>query len=304
MKFILSAILASLTLMSISGQVITQLGKENMNIPRGIKPEKKTPVTSVPVAVDTTGVYFTLVDSAQACINAQQWDLAQKYLRQAISTEPDNPNNSLLLSNIATMQRFQGQYAEAIRNYTMALDMTPQAVTLLLNRAALYTTIDSLSLAEADFKRVCDLDPTNTEARYSLGMLAVKKQDFKQAENYFNQIKRINPNSGLYNEGMGMVHKANGNYNKAAQCLSEVIKAHPDPALLANRADCYLMCKQLNNAEEDIRNALAMTPDDPYLYVLRAKLNKLRFNREDLERDIKLAVAHGLDRKTVEDLLK
>ncbi len=304
MKFILSAILASLTLMSISGQVITQLGKENMNIPRGIKPEKKTPVTSVPVAVDTTGVYFTLVDSAQACINAQQWDRAQKYLRQAISTEPDNPNNSLLLSNIATMQRFQGQYAEAIRNYTMALDMTPQAVTLLLNRAALYTTIDSLSLAEADFKRVCDLDPTNTEARYSLGMLAVEKQDFKQAENYFNQIKRINPNSGLYNEGMGMVHKANGNYNKAAQCLSEVIKAHPDPALLANRADCYLMCKQLNNAEEDIRNALAMTPDDPYLYVLRAKLNKLRFNREDLERDIKLAVAHGLDRKTVEDLLK
>ena len=225
-------------------------------------------------------------------------------MRQAISTEPDNPNNSLLLSNIATMQRFQGQYAEAIRNYTMALDMTPQAVTLLLNRAALYTTIDSLSLAEADFKRVCDLDPTNTEARYSLGMLAVEKQDFKQAENYFNQIKRINPNSGLYNEGMGMVHKANGNYNKAAQCLSEVIKAHPDPALLANRADCYLMCKQLNNAEEDIRNALAMTPDDPYLYVLRAKLNKLRFNREDLERDIKLAVAHGLDRKTVEDLLK
>jgi hypothetical protein len=64
------------------------------------------------------------------------------------------------------------------------------------------------------------------------------------------------------------------------------------------------MLKQLNNAEEDIRNALTMTPDDPYLYVLRAKLNKFRFERQDMERDINLAVSHGLDRNLVDNLLK
>ena len=42
-----------------------------------------------------------------------------------------------------------------------------------------------------------------------------------------------------------------------------------------------------------------MTPDDPYLYVLRAKLNKLRFQRDDMNRDIDTAVALGLPRNYV-----
>ena len=135
-------------------------------------------------------------------------------------------------------------------------------------------------------------------------MLEVERQNFKQAEKYFERIKAINPNSGLASEGMANLYKANGNYSKAAQCFTDVIKARPNASLLANRADCYLMLKQLNNAEEDIRNALTMTPDDPYLYVLRAKLNKFRFERQDMERDINLAVSHGLDRNLVDNLLK
>ena len=84
---------------------------------------------------------------------------------------------------------------------------------------------------------------------------------------------------------------------------SEVIKAKPNARLLANRADCYLTQKQLNQAEEDIRAALSMTPDDPYLYVLRAKLAKLRFSHADMEQDIQLAVEKGLERKLVDALL-
>jgi len=37
--------------------------------------------------------------------------------------------------------------------------------------------------------------------------------------------------------------------------------------------------------------------------VLRAKLNKMRFNRDDVERDIKLAVAHGLDERTARGMI-
>ncbi|MBR1552078.1 MAG: tetratricopeptide repeat protein [Muribaculaceae bacterium] len=308
MKHIITILAAVLCITTASAQVITQLGKESMNIPRGIRPDKPTSTGSVGTIqitdMDTTGTYFACIDSAQIYTDSQDWQKAQHFLRRAIAADPQNPNNSLLLSNIATMQRFEGRYADAVKNYSMALDLTPNAVTVLLNRAALYITIDSTALAQADFERVCQLDPTNTEARYSLGMLEVERHNFKQAEKYFEQIKAINPHSGLASEGMANLYKANGNYSKAAQCFSEVIKARPNASLLANRADCYLMLKQLNNAEEDIRNALTMTPDDPYLYVLRAKLNKFRFERQDMERDINLAVSHGLDRDLVNNLLK
>jgi tetratricopeptide (TPR) repeat protein len=136
----------------------------------------------------------------------------------------------------------------------------------------------------------------DTEARYSLGVLAMERGDTKRAEDLFNEIKRINPNSGLYYEGMGLLHKHSGNHTRAIDMFTRVIKVQPTVQLLGHRADCHLAMKHLNDAADDIRTALEMDPNDPYLYLLRAKLNKLRFQRDDMEHDIEMAVSLGLTR--------
>ena len=268
-------------------QVITQMAKENTRVPQGQRPnDKPQHYTPVEVNMDTTSTYYVMLDSAQTMIDQQRWSEAETYFTRAIAAEPTHPANSMLLSNLATLQRYQGRIDEAITNYTRALDLTPNSVTLLLNRAAACIEAGDNARAQADYERVCQIDPTDVEARYSLGMMAIETGQYKHAEDLFEQIKRINPKSGLASEGLGMLHKAQGHYVRAIQLLSEVIKAKPNARLLANRADCYLTQKQLNQAEEDIRAALSMTPDDPYLYVLRAKLAKLRFSRDDMEQDI------------------
>ena len=280
-------------------QVINSIGDENMKIEQGLKPQQKKAESPYIADLDTETPYFQYIDSAQTYIYNHDWPVAEQWLLKAFKAEPDNPGNSLVLSNIATLQRYQGKLADAVKNYSLALDMTPHAVTLLLNRAALYVEMDSIVRAEDDFSRVCELDPYNTEARYSLGVLAMERGDTKRAEDLFNEIKRINPNSGLYHEGMGLLHKRNGNHARAVELFTQVIKAQPTAQLLAHRADCYLAMKRLNEAADDIRTALEMTPDDPYLYVLRAKLNKLRFQRDDMARDIDTAVSLGLSRATI-----
>jgi tetratricopeptide (TPR) repeat protein len=277
-------------------QVINSIGDENMKVEQGLKPQPKKTDNPYIADLDTETPYFQCIDSAQTYIYSHDWPMAEQWLLKAFKADPDNPGNSLVLSNIATLQRYQGKLAEAVRNYSLALDMTPHAVTLLLNRAALYVEMDSIVRAEDDFGRVCELDPYNTEARYSLGVLAMERGDNKRAEDLFNEIKRINPNSGLYHEGMGLLHKRNGNYARAAELFTQVIKVQPNVQLLGNRADCYLILKRLNDAEADIRTAIEMAPDDPYLYVLRAKLNKLRFQYDDMNRDIDTAVSLGLSR--------
>lgn len=281
------------------GQVINSIGDENMKVEQGLKPQpQKSPDRYIP-DLDTEAPYFQCIDSAQTYIYSHDWPAAEQWLLKAFKTDPDNPGNSMVLSNIATLQRYQGRLADAVKNYSLALDMTPHAVTLLLNRAALYVEMDSVQRAIDDYERVCELDLYNTEARYSLGVLAMERGDTKRAEDLFNEIKRINPNSGLYHEGMGLLNKHKGNYARAAELFSQVIKVQPNAQLLGNRADCYLILKRLNDAEDDIRTALDMTPDDPYLYVLRAKLNKLRFQRDDMNHDIDRAVALGLSRDSV-----
>ena len=284
-------------------QVVNSIGEENLKVPQGMKPQTQKAEKPYVADLDTETPYFQCIDSAQTYIYSHNWPMAEQWLMKAFKTDPDNPSNSMVLSNIATLQRYQGKLADAVKNYSLALDMTPHAVTLLLNRAALYIEMDSALRAIDDYERVCELDLYNTEARYSLGVLAMERGDTKRAEDLFNEIKRINPNSGLYHEGMGLLHKRSGNHARAAELFTQVIKVQPTAQLLGHRADCYLAMKRLNDAEADIRTALEMTPDDPYLYLLRAKLNKLRFQRDDMNRDIDTAVSLGLSRDYINQAL-
>ena len=308
MKNMLSRLLVVVAVLSWTcqqavGQVVNSIGEENMKVEKGLKPQEKKAESPYIADLDTETPYFQYIDSAQNYIYSHDWPVAEQWLLKAFKADPGNPSNSMVLSNIATLQRYQGKLADAVKNYTLALDMTPHAVTLLLNRAALYVEMDSVDRAIDDYERVCELDMYDTEARYSLGVLAMEHGDTKRAEDLFNEIKRINPNSGLYYEGMGLLHKRNGNHARAAEMFTRVIKVQPSVQLLGHRADCYLAMKHLNDAEEDIRTALEMTPDDPYLYLLRAKLNKLRFQRDDMNRDIEQAVSLGLSRDYINQAL-
>ena len=302
-RLLLVAAFAVLVARPCAGQVVNSIGEENMKIEQGLKPQPKKAESPYIADLDTETPYFQYIDSAQTHIYSHDWAIAEQWLYKAFTIDPTNPNNSLVLSNIATLQRYQGRLADAVKNYTLALDMTPHAVTLLLNRAALYVEMDSTGRAIDDYERVCQLDPYNTEARYSLGVLVMEGGDNRRAEDLFNEIKRINPNSGLYHEGMGLLHKRQGNFARAAELFTQVIKVQPNVQLLGNRADCYLAIKRLNDAEDDIRTALEMDPGDPYLYLLRAKLNKLRFQRDDMQRDIDRAVALGLSRDYINSQL-
>ena len=295
-RLLLVVAAAALAWLQGGAQVINSIGDENMKVERGLKPKEKKAETPYIVDIDTETPYFQCIDSAQNYIYSHDWPIAEQWLLKAFMADPENPSNSMVLSNIATLQRYQGKLSEAVKNYTLALDMTPHAVTLLLNRAALYVELDSIERAVDDYERVCELDMYDTESRYSLGVIAMERGDTKRAEDLFNEIRRINPNSGLYHEGMGLLYKRNGNYSRAAELFTQVIKVQPSAQMLAHRADCYLATKRLNDAEEDIRTALGIAPDDPYLYVLRAKLNKLRFQRDDMNRDINTAVSLGLSR--------
>ena len=158
-------------------QVINSIGDENMKVPQGLKPQEKKAEGPFLADIDTETPYFQYIDSAQTCLDSHDWAKAEQWLVKAFQSDPDNPSNSMVLSNIATVQRYQGKFADAVKNYSLALDMTPHAVTLLLNRAALYVQMDSVTRAISDFERVRDLDPYNTEARYSLGVLAMERGD-------------------------------------------------------------------------------------------------------------------------------
>ena len=247
--------------------------------------------------------YYELIDSAESCIKEQKWDRAELFLKKVLLSYPDDNNNSLVLSNLATVQRYQGKYKESINNYSYAINMTPKAVTLIKNRASLYMDLDCVKEALEDYERVLLIDANDEESRYYHGILSLRLDDLDAAKKDFDYILHNNPVSGLGREGLGMWHMKQKNYIDAIKCFTEIIKHRPSSLILSKRAECYLSMKRLNDATEDIRVAIDMTPDDGYLYVLRAKLNKLRYNAEDFERDLALAEKYGINRELAEYIL-
>ena len=120
-------------------QVVNSIGEENMKVEQGLKPQPKKAESPYIADLDTETPYFQAIDSAQTYIYSHDWPIAEQWLLKAIRLEPENPNNSLLLSNIATLQRYQGRLADAVKNYSFALDMTPHAVTMACSRTVLPT---------------------------------------------------------------------------------------------------------------------------------------------------------------------
>ena len=53
--------------------------------------------------------YYELVDSADYYINKEEYAKAEETILRALRLEPSNYNNSLLLSNLGTIQRRQGR---------------------------------------------------------------------------------------------------------------------------------------------------------------------------------------------------
>ena len=182
--------------------------------------------------------------------------------------------------------------------------MTPNAVTLLKNRASLYLDMDSIEKAYSDYGRVLELDDMDIEALYNHGVLALEKKEMEASKDDFEKIKRISPNSYFAYNGLAMWNKANGNYPTAINLYGTIIKERPSVNALANRAECLLELKQLNNAGKDIKDALAMEPTNGFLYLLRAKLNKLRFESDAVQRDINLAKQYGVDESVIMEVLK
>ncbi|MDD6778365.1 MAG: tetratricopeptide repeat protein [Bacteroidales bacterium] len=250
------------------------------------------------VAAQAQG-YYAMVDSSEVYIGEKDWEKAEYYIKKALEAEPDNSNNSLLLSNLATVQRYAGKTQEAVRNYSLALFMTPNAVTLLKNRASLYLQIDSIDLAYADYERVIALDNRDLESLYNHGMIAIEKKKMGISRDDFDRLKSVSPKSYYAVNGDAVWHMVSGNYDRAVEGFSKIIEARPGVEAYMNRADCYMAMKKLVEADKDIRAAIELDSSNGQLYMMKAALDRLRYDEMQVSRDLELAEKYGVSKDEI-----
>ncbi len=251
--------------------------------------------------------YYEWVERADEYIAQENWAEAETALQHALQAEPANAQNGLLLSNLGTVQRYCGKYDEALKTYALALFMNPRSTTVLRNRAALYAEIDSLQLACEDYTSLIIIDDTDEDALYNRALIYLEQGDTLGCRNDLEVLLKVNPTSSRARIGFATLFKVRGYYIEAIEMYNQVLRSKGNDenvSLYIGRAEAYIMAGRPSLAVKDITRALELSPDDPFIYMLRAWAKIERLEEEEAVKDIERARELGYDADACDRFLK
>ena len=237
--------------------------------------------------------YFELVGQADSAIVENRFGEAEALLLEAMRSEPSNPSNLLLMSNLAMVRFYMGQDSLALATINDAHQLAPASVTILSNRARIYSAMGEIEKAYSDYDLILQLDSMVIAPRLSHGIIALYSGMVDVAERDFKMLQRIALDSEEASIGMAMFHTSLNQFKEAIPYYSKLIEKDSAIEYYTGRINCYLELQYLSDASADIADAMKLYPDDMELYLLRGWLNRLYFRNDDAEEDFKRAMQLG-----------
>lgn len=253
--------------------------------------------------------YQELSERAIAATEQDSLSQAEEYILQALKLEPSNPHNALLFSNLGTIQRRQHQYEQALESYTLALNIAPRAVPILLNRAALYLEEGKDELARIDYSLALDIDKDNLEALLMRAYIYMQQRNYSFARADYERLLKIDPQNYNGLLGLATLEQKEGKYEAALSILNRMIVDGGDDAqstapLYVARAGVENDMKHLDLALMDLEEAIKLNPSLMESYLMRGQIYLSQKKKDLAKRDFEKAVSLGIPQADVRDLLK
>ena len=249
--------------------------------------------------------YDELIDKAMDAVEQDSLLQAENYFKEALRLEPANMRNSLLFSNLGTIQRRMGKKKEALESYSLALNKTPFSVTMLLNRASLFLEMNDLEKAYTDYCSVLDIDRENPEALMYRAYIYMKRRQYQDARLDYRLYLEIKPGDKTARLGMALVNQKDKRFHEALDEFSRLIVDYPDDAsLLKARAELEMEMNSWDMALLDLENAAKLTPDDPEIYVMCGDIYLLQAKKREAYVAFEKAIELGVPRPQLNDRLK
>lgn len=239
--------------------------------------------------------YQELSERALALVEEDELEEAEDMFRRALKLEPGNPRNALIFSNIGTIQRSTGKYDDAVESFTLALNIAPKAIPILLNRATTYMELGKTDHAYVDYCQVLDGDKTNAEALLMRAYIYIIRRDYKAARIDYDRLLEKDPTN--YNARLGLVtlNQKEKKFSEAVDVISKLITEYPNDAVLfIVRAGVEVDMEHTDLALIDLEEAIRLDPKAADAFILRGEVylsqKKKLLARQDFEKAIQLGV--------------
>jgi len=150
--------------------------------------------------------------------------------------------------------------------YKTAIDLFPKNYKGYNNAAAIEMRLDEMSEATKHLKKAEELGAGKTEVINNLGAMASKTKDYKKAEAYYNEARKLGANVD-YNLGMLMIPK--GNYKQALTSFGSKTCNH-------NVALAQMLSGNLAGANQNAKCAPEHAKTHYLLGVIAARANDIQ----------------------------
>ncbi len=162
------------------------------------------------------------------------------------------------------------KYAEAVADYSRALELDATFVMAYNNRGATYERLRKYDEALVDYSSAIQQAPAMAPAYYNRGNVFSKKKRSIEAIEDFTRALQIDPalmrayiNRGSELYMIDRYHEALEDFTAAIELEPSYAKAH------VNRGVIYDSLKQFERAIEDYTHAIRLAPHDPAIYYNR-----------------------------------
>lgn len=246
--------------------------------------------------------YLKYIELADEAVARQDWNRAEELLRAAMQSEPSNPQNVLLLSNVGMFQYYRGEDSLALHTLSEARAIAPASTVILKNRAAVLRGMGREDDALRDYDKVIEMDSLNYDAYFNRGYIRFTRGDSIGAKADFCILERLRPDDPNTLLVLAVMYSNQGKYDESISYYNRLIKKVEKAEYYTGRAMCRLAKGDLAEASDDIGRGLELDPDDGELYLCRAYLHHLQYRDEDAKADAQLAIRHGVDPSRVDDI--
>jgi tetratricopeptide (TPR) repeat protein len=152
-----------------------------------------------------------------------------------------------------------GEFAEAVKLYTVAIETNPDHPELYLayyNRAQAFVSLEKFDDAHADFTKSIELVPEFEEGYKMRGILNLRTGNCEEALGDFTRLIILDPKSSSAHGNRGTALSCMGRFEEAVSDYTEAIELDPECArCYYNRYQALLLLGREAEAQSDLEMA-------------------------------------------------
>jgi len=131
----------------------------------------------------------------------------------------------------------------------------------LIGIAMQHFNSENYASAEESFIFVLEMDPTNIEATFYLGLINFINSDYETAENYYLQALEIDPGNNDIKNYLSKVYLEQDMNDDAITILTEIAEDTQDKLIWMRIGKIYAEMEYYDEAQEAFENAIELEPE-------------------------------------------